>query len=204
MPARRGVGKRLCQAHREVMIVKRFRWVVVGLIGVALAGAVTAGVMARSSATAPGVLGASSFSSTGAYKDGWYWLTSTRQQATWTFADVSALQFANRYYVWLNFKGQATNTLGGYGFGSQLRIVVQGVSSGTLMGQLVNSWKPHIADPAVVGGSHGVGWDVTGAMNLPPAYWIGARQVAVTVSLAELNRQVAVNEDSLHIGYFVP
>jgi hypothetical protein len=181
--------------------VKRFRWVVVGLVGVALAGGLTAGVLARSSAYSPGVLGASSFASTGTKEGSWYWLRSPQQQATWTF-DASWLQAANRSYVWMNFTAETTNGRGGCGFGSQLRIVVQGASSGTIIGQLANPWKPHIENGLVVGSSHGVGWHTYGTVNVPAMYWVGARTITVTVSPATLDRQVGVNEDSLHIGYF--
>jgi hypothetical protein len=172
------------------------------LVGVALAGALTAGVLARSSAYSPGVLGASGFSSTGTKEGSWYWLRSAQQQATWTF-DVSSLQSANRSYVWMNFTAETTNGRGGCGFGSQLRIVVQGAYSGTVVGQLVNPWKPHIENGLVTGSTHGVGWHTYGTVNLPPMYWVGASKVTVTVSLATLDRQVGVNDDSLHIGYFV-
>jgi hypothetical protein len=182
--------------------VKRFRWVAIGLAGLALAGAVTAGVMARSSSYGPGVIGATGFSCAGDSSDGMCWLRSSRQQATWTF-DVSSLPTVVPSYVFMNFSAQTTNNQGGCGFGSTLSIVLR---SGSLQlgmrGELVNPWKPQNAVPALGASEHEVGWQTYAATSVPRVL-LGTKALTVTISPATLSRQVGVDEDSLHIGYFV-
>jgi hypothetical protein len=180
--------------------MKRVRWVVVLLAGVAIAAAVAAGVTAKATATfGPGVLGASGFVSGGTPGNGGYWL-GYGEKAMWTF-DVSSLQGASN--VFLNFKVQATNTQGGSGFTSRLYIVVQGgpVASGALFLDLANPWKPHIAAKAAGRDVHGVGWDAYGAVTLPLPYLKNAKQISVIVTQTTTGRVVNVTQDSLHIGY---
>jgi hypothetical protein len=180
--------------------MKRLRWVVVLLAGVAIAAAVAAGVTAKATPTyGPGVLGATGFVGGGTPGNGGYWLA-YGEKAMWTF-DVTSLQGASN--VFLNFKVQATNTQGGSGFTSALYIAVQGApfSSGTLYLELANPWKPHIAAPAAGRDSHGVGWDAYGAVSLPPPYYQNARQISVIVTPTTTGRLVNVTQDSLHIGY---
>jgi hypothetical protein len=182
--------------------MKRFRWALVLLTGMALVGAGAAAVLARSTATYTNhAIPASTFTSNGdnGAKPGqlgvWYWL-SYGKTATWTF-DASEFQAALNGSVSLNFVGLSTSIHWGSGYSTDMKVVVTGTGKGTFTQTLANPWRPHVAYNA----TPGIGWQAYASLNLPRYIWAGASSLKVTVTSITSNTYMGMNQGALLIGY---
>ncbi|HEX7626872.1 MAG TPA: hypothetical protein VF379_07420 [Gaiellaceae bacterium] len=161
----------------------------------ALSLLVAASVSARGVALKP-----VSFQSNGAYINGWYWVRSPGQTATWTF-DAAALQAARPASVNLNLAALVTNGVsGGSGYSTTVRASVSnGVRTRTTGIYLTNPFRP--TDPEDSGG---IGYQAYGHAYLSSSVWKGATTITVTISYPTTRGyHVAVNRDALLIGYSV-
>jgi hypothetical protein len=191
--------------------MKRFRWIAIFVLGVAIVALGAANVMARSTYTNHAIF-ASSFTSNGDpdqwhpyadhYGSGDWWWLGAGESAKWTF-DASGLQALIRSpdttasgSVTLNFSALSTSPQGGSGFATTIKVVVSGRTIVTGAASLWNPWKPHIG-----AFSQGVGWDSHAAVSIPPSVWTGANTLTVVVTPVTPGNWIAMNEDALVIGY---
>ena len=177
--------------------MKRFRWALLLLAGLVLIGAGASAVLARSSATTTtywnNAISASGFTSPGA------WL-SNGQTATWTFGDVTGLHGAVIGTVNLNFTGlsKTTQTGGGAGYSTTMKVVVTGAGTGTFTQTLNNPWRPHVANSNA---PDGTGWQAYASLNLPTNIWMGASSLTVKVTSMTSNTLMSIDQGGLLIGY---
>jgi hypothetical protein len=167
---------------------------------VAVVGAGSAAVFARSSATYTNhPIAASDFHSYGTAVAPDYvgskWLN-YGERATWTF-DVANLQAAASGSAYLNFAALSAGPYWGAGFSSSIRVVVTGAVKGTFTSTLANPWRPHIA----FNDTSGVGWAATATVVLPKAQYAGANPLTVTVELLTSGNHIGMEKGSLAIGY---
>jgi hypothetical protein len=182
--------------------MRRIRWAVVLLAGMALVGLGGATVFARSTATySNNAISASDFTSTGNHgapaQADWFWLSNgAGQMATWVF-DVSELKSAINGTVYLNVAALSASPYWGSGYSTDLRIVVHGVGTGTLTTTLANPWRPHVA----YNNTAGVGWNATATLAVPRSVWAGASTLEVTATPITVGNHVGFNQGALTIGY---
>ncbi len=182
--------------------MRRVRWALVLLAGVAVVGVGAAVVLARSTATyANHAIPASTFTSNGStvVRPGqlgvWNWLGDGKT-ATWTF-NVSGLQTAISDSVALNFSALSTNRYWGAGFSNIIKVNVIGTGQGTFTTTLVNPWRPHIA----YNDTAGIGWQAYASLNVPKYVWSGASSLTVTVTPITTYSYTGVNPAAVLIGY---
>jgi hypothetical protein len=142
-------------------------------------------------------------------QSGWFWLTATGQTASWTFdlrAQGSRPAVTTSRSVYLNFAMLATNTTnGGSGYNGWIRVTIQPVGGPPTRPPtprtvtLINPFRP--VDPASSGG---VGYQVYGYTSVSTSLFAGGvTSLKVDVKLSGTSRNVAVNADSVFIGFSV-
>jgi hypothetical protein len=188
-----------CRVHRkEVKSMRRFRWSLLFLIGVIVIGAGASSVLAGQA--------------TKAKTAATYWnnviepTTAPSPSDPVPYLDTAQFQFGSLPYdlygateVDLNFHGHvhSIQTDGGSGFATTLSVTVKGVSTGTFIVTLANSWRPHVA----FNNNPEFGQDAYGALKLPTSIWKGAKSLTVTVKSMTTNAVTYFTDNPLLIGY---
>lgn len=147
-------------------------------------------------------LGATSYASNGAQINGWNWVRSGGESATWTF-DVSTLTPVQKRSVFLNVNALVTNGVnGGSGFSAKnvkfLVTCTAGARALRYTVNLINPFRP--VDPADSGGlGYAAYGSSTSGLNL-------ARGTCTTVTVTTAapfvgGRHIAFRADAATLGY---
>lgn len=176
--------------------MKRIRWALLLLVGLVVVGAAASSVLAGSQAKQSTTYWNHAIGATSPSAGAWL---AYNQSATWTFSNVSELQYAQTGSVYLNFAGLSKSLQigGGAGYSTTVKVVVSGASTATYTVTLANPWRPHVAFNA----SPGVGWQAYASLNLPTYLWRNAGALTVKLTSTTTNTFMNLGEGGVMIGY---
>lgn len=149
-----------------------------------------------------GVDNASSFTSNGTLRDGWYWVHQDTESAAWTF-NITSLVSAKPGKVYLNVDALVTNRPTGGGSGHSAKsarfVASCGQARQVLIVKLVNPFRP-VFD----GDTFGVGYAASGhsASPLKMNRFAGCTQLEIrTQGAYAQQRAIGFRQASAYLGY---
>jgi len=184
--------------------MRGLRWVATFGAAVVLVLVLAASVPARSTVKLY-TLKATGYTSNGDLINGWNWLRSNAQTAEWLF-DVSSVQGAKRFQVYVNFTALATKGANGScGYSGGLAIKFVGAKTVSSSVSLVNPFKPREYTSNPIGYTQGIGYQAYGAVGVPFSAYDKATTLKMIVSrsnsTASKGVHVAVNKDTPLIAF---
>ena len=151
---------------------------------------------------------AASFQSNGDVNNGWTWIRSSGQSATYSFT-VAGLQAVKGSSLYLNLTGLVTNGAGGgSGYSTLVKFTVSnGTKTGVIGVQLTNPFRP--IDPQ---NSGGLGYQAYGNAVVSSTYWKGAQTLTLTYTYPPNPHaptsaplyHVALNQSGMTLAYSSP